>query len=179
MTNEQRNVLAAELDRVLGHMQTILPDTDGYHKCLESAFRLMGYLSYCESVRASCAGNTGGENPTFTPDERTDSTETPDPTPDERAADPENIEESSEAARVHVVEPEPKPVTPAPKATSALTRDDMITKLSYYRDLGVNVPEIMQSLGYDRLGAIPAGDYEKVLNAVMAAAEGKEAVDAP
>ena len=112
--------------------------------------------------------------------------EIPDPAPDARAADPENIEESSEAARETVMpvsEPKADPaaeeeqtpetkapaVKPCPKPEPQLSKQEMVMQLSFYANKGVDVAAHMGEMGYARLSDIPQSRYQELLEKVKGA----------
>lgn len=83
------------------------------------------------------------------------------PSPEERASDAENVEESSEAARADTPPaPEPEPELSYEEVRSRLAR--LVSAKS------VDIPAIMQRMGYTKLSDIPAARYGELL----AAAEG-------
>lgn len=99
--------------------------------------------------------------------------------PEERASDSENVGEPSETARVDdppasKPEPEPEPkakktktVKPAPKPEPTLTKQDMVTQLTYYsNEKGVNVADVMVSLGFSKLSDVAESQYQTLLDAV-------------
>lgn len=115
--------------------------------------------------------------------------------PEERASDSENVGEPSETAREEPVpksedetseavtdhaeaetnaELEPKAkakktktVKPAPKPEPTLTKQDMVTQLTYYsNEKGVNVADVMVSLGFSKLSDVAESQYQTLLDAV-------------
>jgi len=92
----------------------------------------------------------------------------PAPEPQAETFAPGGCDESESAP-----EPEQKPITPAPKPKPALTKQDMVTTLSYYAgDKGGNVDVfgIMQKHGWQNLSAVPKEEYQTLLDEVKAAA---------
>lgn len=163
MTNEQMSILAAELDRVVKFLPTLDPSTVQYKETLYNIMSLNSFVTNLKKRENSVNGDM--EHATNKKSE---------PTPDERAADPENIEESSEAARepepAPVEEPTPEPVKPCPKPEHVPTKQEMVTQLSYYaNEKNVDVAAIMAGMGYARLSDIPQSQYNELLDLVKEA----------
>jgi len=88
-----------------------------------------------------------------------------------KVVEPESTPAEEPAAEA---EPAPEPeIKPQPKPAPKLTKQDMITSLSYYAgDNGGNVDvfAIMQKHGWQNLSGVPAEEYQTLLDEVKAAA---------
>ena len=161
MNETYRNTLRDELGRAVAKLTTLSPGSDSYNLCIE-AIRGLSYLSYDPTELIPTT------NP---PDEQTEEptnpAETPTPTPE---PEPEPTPEPTPTP-----EPEPKPVTPAPKPEPRLTKQEVISRLTYLANNGVDVAAVMGSLGFNRLSDVPESRYAELLDAANSAAGGDDA----
>lgn len=101
------------------------------------------------------------ENPDRAPCPEPDFTVTP------KEKEPVKLDPLEQPTPVAEDKPEPEPETPA------ITKQQMVTKLTAFQSNGVAIDLVMQSMGYAKLSQVPAERYWELLEKCQKEADGE------